>query len=220
VLLVEDNTEALPLLQRTIGRAVPGAAVTCCNHNQVVDDDRLPAAPWDLILVDALAPLRDQYAEPGALPRSHLAGVEVAQAVQRAHGPDSPRTIAYSAAMADARINVPLWELRQVVASRHPFAAIQTNLPAIVAGDDPGLGPPTDADYGDLGLGSDARVVEAIDLARSRPDIWSWVAGGPYGDTQRTWVLDRIHPVLGTGCPRSTRHIIGVLRAVTRLGPS
>lgn len=219
VLLVEDNTEALPMLQRTIARALPGAAVTCCNHNAAIDDPRLLGRPWDLVLVDALAPLRDQYAAPGALPRSHLAGIEVAQAVAAAHGGDPPEVIAYSAAMADPSINVPFWELREIVPRRHGFAAVQADLAGIVRGDLAGVPPPTADDYGDLGLGPDARVVAAIDLARTREDIWRWIAGGPHGDTQRTWALDRLHPLLGTGCPRSTRHIIGVLRAVTRIGP-
>ncbi|MCB0976033.1 MAG: hypothetical protein KDB02_01125 [Acidimicrobiales bacterium] len=219
VLLVEDNTEAVPVLQRTIQRALPGASITCCNHNRAVEDPGILAAKWDIVLLDALAPLRDQYRDPSLPRRSLLASVDVAKQFDRL-GDRCPTVIAYSATMHEPRINIPLWELRATIVSRHQFAEIQDDLRGIIEGRRPGVPAPDADDYGDLGIGPDARVVEALELAESREDVWNWIAeDGPHGDTQRSWVLSRIQPVLGSGCPRSTRHIIGLLRSVTGLDP-
>lgn len=219
VLLVEDNTEALPVLQRTIQSALPGASITCCNHNRAVEDPAILAVDWAIVLLDAVAPLRDQYRDPSLPRRSLLASVDVAKNLAKL-GADAPRVVAYSATMHEPHINIPLWELRSVISSRHQFAEIQSDLKGILEGRRKGVSDPDADDYGDLGLGTDARIVDAIELAESREDVWNWIAeGAPHGDTQRTWVLGRIQPLLGDGCPRSTRHIVGVLRRVTGLGP-
>lgn len=219
ILLVEDNTEAVPLLQRALVRAAPGASVTWCHHNQVVDDPSVARSGWDVVLVDALAPLRNQYLPPGAPLRSHLACVDVVRAVERADRRPG-RVLAYSASMEDARIAVPLWELRATVDGRHGFASMLRDLPAVLAGDEPGVAPPGLDDYGDLGVGPDARIVDAVELAAGREDIWRWLVTDEHREAQRSWALARLPPLLGEHCPRSSRHIIGVLRAVTRLGPS
>ena len=218
ILIVEDMVRMVRPMARLVRESQGGA----CRF-AVADPDEVIERPErfgsDLVLIDALSTERagDVPGEPKT--RSRLVAIEVVRALHSTGAPPPP-LVAYSQAMESPAINIPLSELGDLIQSRHTVWDLMSNTRAVIRGDAPGVSAPGDDDYGDLGLGPDAKVVAALDLAQTNPEVWHWVATGDHAERNRKWLLYNLHPLLGERCPRSCRHIISLLRAITRLGPS
>lgn len=126
----------------------------------------------DVALIDAMRHPDDLRAHPGTMA---FGGLEVAAAI--ADADPRCRIVGYSAQAHSPRVNVTFREIPSVAAVFDQALIVDHMAEALWSDRCPHQVPPPDEyDYAALGTTRDARIWEAIQFVRQRPDTWEAVA--------------------------------------------
>jgi hypothetical protein len=215
--VVSDHVRTLNRLYRTLlDHDVQVVARSCDDFLtgvDRVDDD-------DLVLLDPVSVSRNQGREPGAVPRSPFVSFDVADVVRARVVDGRPRIVVVSDYAMVPEIAIGLHGLGDVFAARYSLDALLGDLPAVLAGDYRArLGPPPPRAYATLGVGPQARLADAVQMAKRKPEVWGWVCDvdgshRSHADKTRAWVRRKVVPHLDVE-GRSAADAVGLVRRVT-----
>lgn len=191
-------------------------AVDLVGHGELLANPSvLTRRQVDVVLLDAFETDR-QRDEPQA---PLYAAIDVLDLIERERR--DVRVVLYSQAIDDPAVHLIAREYPMITTLIAPDHLLY-NMASVLWDDHPdgALGPATDADFAALGIGSGARLRNALNAARSRDDVWQVVVEGANSSATHPRVRDflnsSVRPHLDMPTP-GYKAVVDVLQRI--IGP-